>query len=268
MTQLVFTKNEWEELRPQVVKEMKDFLYPYRTAVFEDHGTHGEGWGSGSYLRLGTNIYILTNEHVTAVRCVKRMLTHQFNGQETIRRIVGNHVDYGAPLDLGLLPIDMAAWSESSNHSKGIEIEQLALAHTPVEGELMTFTGFAGDNVDFYFNTLFSEATCYTAREKQLPDHVDINSRFHFGMDYQPNLATDIIGNSGLPKPPGLSGSTVWNTGVVEAKMRGIPWTPDCARVTGIIWGWPSSDGCLVATRVEYLRAFLLDAARILGCGV
>ena len=30
--------------------------------------------------------------------------------------------------------------------------------------------------------------------------------------------------------------------------------------VTGVVWGWPSSVGCLVATRAEYLRSFLLEA--------
>lgn len=31
----------------------------------------------------------------------------------------------------------------------------------------------------------------------------------------------------------------------------------DTAEVTGIVWGWPSSSACLLATKVEFLRRFL-----------
>jgi hypothetical protein len=51
-----------------------------------------------------------------------------------------------------------------------------------------------------------------------------------------------------------------WDTGFGKAKLMGQPWTPDMARVTGVVWGWPSGAGCLVATRAEYLRSFLLGA--------
>lgn len=263
---LLFTEEEWAAALPDVVQRMSDFLKPYRAPIYEDCDSYGQGWGSGSYIRLGGKVFILTNEHVSRVRGDGKILTYQFYGQDDIRQFVGNHVEYPAPLDLGLLPVDMTAWSDLTNGSKAIDIDKIALAHTPVPGELMTFTGFAGDNVNFHFDTVCAEGTCYTARETQLPTHPDINPRFHFGMEYRPDLATKIMGTNGLPRPPGLSGSTVWNTAFVEAKMRGRPWTPDMARVTGIVWGWPSSDGSLVATRVEYLRAFLLDVVH--GCGV
>lgn len=262
--EFLFTEDEWGAVRKDVVRQMTDFLRPYRTPIFEHLDDYGRGWGSGSYIKLGSHVFILTNEHVSRVR-EEKVLTHQFNGQDDIRRIVGNHIEYPAPLDIGLLPVDMAAWADPDNDSKAIDIEQIALAHTPVPWELLTFTGFAGDKVDFHFNVLCAEGTCYTAREAQLPTHPDIDQRFHFGIDYRPDLAIDVIGTGGLPRPPGLSGSVVWNTGFVEAKMRGMKWTPDMARVTGIVWGWPSNEGCLVATRIEYLRSFLLDAVHMLG---
>lgn len=36
--------------------------------------------------------------------------------------------------------------------------------------------------------------------------------------------------------------------------------TPGLARVTGLVWGWPSDVGCIVATPSEYVRRFLLTA--------
>lgn len=257
---LLFTETEWNTAMPGVVKAMTEYLRPYRTPIYKHCDTYGEGWGSGSYLRLGDKIFILTNEHVAAVREQGVVLANQFDAQEDIRRIIGNHTAYTSPLDLALLPVDMAAWSNATNMSKAIEIEQISVAHDPVRGELLTFAGFAGQSVAFYFNTLFVRSTCYTAREIDLPADDRFSSRFHFGLDYRPDLATTVIGDRGLPLPPGLSGSSVWNTNFVAAKMGGIEWTPELAEVTGVVWGWPSSHACLVATRAEYLRSFLLGA--------
>lgn len=264
MTELLFTKDEWSAAIPKVVEEMTAYLRPYRTAIYEHHAAsgddeeHGTGWGSGSYLRLGDKVFILTNEHVSCVRRQNRVLAHQFDGQEDIRRIVGDHVEYPYPLDLALLPVDMTAWDDLSNLSKTIGVDRIALAHDPVEGEILTFTGFAGERVSFRFRTVLAQGTCYTAREAVLPQSDQFSPRFHFGIEYRPDLATDVIDRAGLPDPHGFSGSTVWNTGFVAAKMEGVSWSPDMAKVTGVIWGWPSGNALLVATRAEYLRSFLL----------
>jgi hypothetical protein len=137
-----------------------------------------------------------------------------------------------APWDLALLPVNMDAWSDPLNASKAIEIDQIAIAHAPGQTELLTFNGFSGSNVKFYWNTLFAKGTCYTARETELPQDDRFSTRYHFGLDYRPDLASIINGNEGFPLPPGLSGSTVWNTGFVEAKMRGVTWTPEFTKVT------------------------------------
>ncbi len=113
----------------------------------------------------------------------------------------------------------------------------------------MSFVGFPGDDVRFFFETITAKAQCLTGPEVELsPGDDRFSSRFHFGRDYNPNLSNDGIGNKGLSRPPGLSGSTVWNTCFVEAKVCGIAWTPEMAKVTGAVWGWPSNFGCLVAT--------------------
>lgn len=257
---LLFSREEWDAAVSRVVADMTDYLRPYRAAIYEDKQDHGVGWGSGSYLRLRDRIVILTNEHVAVAREQGRILGHQFDGQEDIRAIVGNHVAHPFPLDLALLPVDMSAWAEDTNKSKGIEIDQILVGHDPVPTELLTFTGFAGENVSFHFDTLFAKGTCYTAREIAVPADERFSSRFHFALDYRPEAASSVSGKDGLPLPPGLSGSTVWNTGFVAAKILGIQWTQELARVTGVIWGWPSEHACLIATRAEFLRSFLLGA--------
>ena len=215
--ELLFSKEEWDVASRRVVADMTDHLRPYRTAIYEHKQDYGDGWGSGSYLRLLDRIVILTNEHVAVAREQGRILGHQFDGQEDIRRIVGNHVSHLFPLDLALLPVDMRAWGEDTNRSKGIEIDQIMLGHGPVPTELLTFTGFAGENVSFHFNTLVAKGTCYTAREIALPADEMFSSRVHFALDYRPEVVSSVSGKDGLPLPPGLSGSTVWNTGFVAA---------------------------------------------------
>jgi hypothetical protein len=269
MTELLFTKKEWEAAMPTVVAGMKSFLSSYRTPVFEDH-KEGDGWGSGcgsgSYLQLGKRRFVLTNEHVAGIRRKGRLLGYQFLNQDDLHRVVGDHFEYAYPLDLALLPVSDAVWSMKSHGSRTIEIDQIALAHDPCPGELLTFTGFSGNGTHFLFNTLCSEGTCYTAREVDLPvGDSRFNSRFHFGLDYRPDQAVQVDGNSGLRLPPGLSGSTVWNTRFVAAKMAGRTWCAEMAQVTGVVWGWPSSAACLVVTRSEYLRSFLLEVRETLS---
>lgn len=260
--ELVFTKEEWEAAVPAVVAGIRSFLRAYRTPVFKDHGDHGEGWGSGSYIRLGERFFVLTNEHIASVRYQSQPLTHQLLHDDDLYRVVGNHVDHAWPLDLALLPVSAEAWAAKPHGSRAIDIDQIALAHDPVPGELLTFTGFSGEATDFHFNTLHTEGTCYTAREVGLPEDPRFDRQFHFGIDYRPDLAIRADGSRGLPLPPGLSGSTVWNTRFVAAKMARTTWSPEMAQVSGVLWGWPSSIGSLVATRSEYLRSFLLGAGR------
>ena len=184
--------------------------------------------GSGSYLQLGERIFILTNEHVARARREGRRLTHQLEGQSDLRVIRGNHAERAWPFDLALLPVDAEAWANTSHQSRAISLDQIALAHLPAVGEVFTFVGFSGQETQFHFGTMFSTATCYTAREVKLPEDDRFNNRFHLGLDYRPDLAETVIGNKELPLPPGLSGSTLWNTRFVEAKMSNAPWTPSC----------------------------------------
>jgi hypothetical protein len=258
--ELLFEKEEWDAAMPSVVEAMTNHLKAFRAPVFEDLGDHCDGWGSGSYLQFGERIFILTNEHVACARQSGRKLIHQFFGQDDFRLIVGDHAEQGWPLDLALLPVDGEAWRASSNQSRAIGLDQISLAHSPVTGEIFTFTGFSGQEAKFYFDTMLYTGTCSTAREVELPGDERLDSRFHFGLDYRPDLAKPVMGDKGLPLPPGLSGSTVWNTRFVEARMAKRSWTPDLAVVTGVVWGWPSAAGCVVATRAEYLRSFLLGA--------
>lgn len=256
---LLFSKEEWEAAMSTLTAEMTDYLKKYRTPVFIDHGDHGQAGGSGAFIELAGRKYVLTNEHVARLRR-SNQLGFRFDGQEDMPRVIGDHIEKGPPWDLALLPVGDGVWSSLEHRSALIQEDQIALAHTPCQGEIFAVTGFAGERTNFLFKEMQFESTTSLAREVELADHDEIDHRFHFGLDYRPDLATSIVGNQGLPKPPGLSGSTVWNTCFVEAKARGLQWTPDLAKIAGVVWGWPSGQGALVATKAEHVRSFLLGA--------
>jgi hypothetical protein len=263
---LLFTEEEWNKSMPEVVQAMTEHLRPYCTLISQDRGDHAKPWGTGTYLRLRGSMFILTNEHVAAARSGGQRLIYQLHGSNDLFGITGNHVAKECPLDLAILPAQFG-WDQSKHHAKAICVDQISIGHDPVPGELFTFYGFAGKRSGFHFGTLISRGTCSTSREVELPEDDRFNSRFHFGVDYLPDLATTVLGTEGLPSPPGLSGSAVWNTGFVEARIRGIAWSPDFARVTGVIWGWPSGLACLVATRAEFVRSFMLGFDKVADSG-
>lgn len=93
-------------------------------------------------------------------------------------------------------------------------------------------------------------------QETDLPSDRDLfKPDYHFSLEYKPDKAVCLKeGNRSQPNPPGLSGSLVWNTHSVEFFNNQLEWSPEAAEVTGIVWGWPSSNACLVATRVEHIR--------------
>lgn len=258
--QLLFTEAEWNEEVPKVVRAMHEYVATFLVPVSKYLGEYGELWGSGTYLKLAERTFILTNEHVARVRSTTQLL-HQLCDQDDLHHIRGDHLCFGWPLDIALLPVTKSIWEAPGHRAKAITADMISIAHEPAPTELLTFAGFSGDRSQFRFNTLITPGTSSTAREVPLPTDNRFNARFHFAIDYKPDLATNVVGSHSLPCPPGMSGSAVWNTGFVESRMAGESWTPEWARITGIVWAWLSSSGCIVATRSEYVRSFLLSVS-------
>lgn len=262
---LPFTKEEWAAAAANVTRQMFEYVAPFCTAISQHRGDHGEAWGTGSFLRFGNGAVILTNEHVAEVRSAENHLIYPLGNDDEMHFVRGNHVSYGWPFDIALLPVAKEIWSGGKHRAKAITPDLIALAHNPVPNELLMFAGFSDKRSGFYFDTLVSRGTTSLSREVPLPTDERFNSRFHFGLDYRPEFATKAVGSTDLPYPPGFSGSAVWNTRFVETKMADKKWTPELAQVTGLVWGWPDKIGHIVATRSEYIRSFLLTAPDVLA---
>ena len=166
-----------------------------------------------------------------------------------------------APVDVAIAPIDDRVWAKTAAEHRAtpIPFSRFATSHRPVLGELLFMVGYSGVRSAFLFGTLVSRGTPYLTQETPLLADYG-NTDYHFAIHYLPDRAISPAERpEGLPTPPGLSGSLVWNTRFMECTQAGLNWDPAQAQVTGIIWGWPSAGGCLVATKVEHLG--LLDLA-------
>ncbi len=237
-----------------VVQKMFEHVMPFTTPISKVlEKDYGEHLGSASFFSINDKRYLITNEHV-ANKLKYSSLAHQFYKSDCVVRLVNPMCVKEYPCDVAVSKIAEKAWKTCEHKSQAIPIERFLDKHEPVDGELLFMIGYSGDRAAFHFGTLVSPATPYLTQEVDFPTNIG-NFDCHFAINYKPDLATSVDGNTrGLPKPHGISGSLVWNTKFVECQQQQKEWYPEYAKVTGIIWGWPSSDACLLATRIEHMN--------------
>lgn len=63
-----------------------------------------------------------------------------------------------------------------------------------------------------------------------------------------------------LPNPKGRSGSLLWNTRYLETVQAGLEWTPEKARLCGVIWYVLDKPDVVFANRIEVARQSLHGA--------
>lgn len=258
---------DWKQACATVATAMQahvePVVTPLSTVIRDEDGkpTEGRLLGTGSYISaLGTTM-LITNEHNLA-KLQTNSIGAQFRGNDKVFMVHSPCYSSRYPWDVGFSRIDPRVWTlqELQPHTaEAIPESRLAPAHQPVDNELLFFMGYAWQGSTFLYDTLLSRGTPYMMREVPLPEGWG-EERFHFAIDYRPDLAETVGRGAGLPRPDGFSGSLVWNTHYVECVTQGKTWSPEYAEVTGIVWGWPSSTACLIATRIEHVRSFLLHA--------
>lgn len=258
---------DWEIECGTVVRAMQSFVAPYVTPISKViSDDEGRLLGTGSYIEMLGQRLLITNEHN-----VKALETHslglQLHGNDGVFKLHNSAPGLALPVDCAYSLISDHIWSTQAelqpHQARAVPGSRIAIAHMPVENELLFFRGYAGENSKFYFDTLLSTATSYLTRETPLLAGWG-NARFHFALHYPPTKAISLDPRFTLPVPKGFSGSLVWNTRYVECVTQGIPWSPEEAQVTGIVWGWPPETASILCTRVEYLRSFLTTALAVM----
>lgn len=256
-------RQEWDDYSRKVTEEMREYAWPFVASILRVHSLEEASLlGSGTYLQLLDNSYLLTNQHVAAERRT-HSLAHLLADEEFALGISGVFQALSDPVDAAVCRIEQGVWNSGKTMKRAVPIACLAQKHEPVERELLFMMGFSGER--FYFSNLVESAcptaTPYCTQESVVPE--ELKSDFHFGLRYSTERAVSLDASGrGLPDPHGFSGSAVWNTRAVEYLLSGRRWTPENAEVTGMVRRWSDRHACLLATRIEFVRSFLLQALR------
>lgn len=248
-------EDKWKEICSDTLERMKDHVEPFITPIWKYINENDiELHGSGSYFENCHGKFIITNEHVAKYNQNYR-LTHAFRGSDEILNIRKPFISQISPIDVALSQIESDIWLQHRCQAEAIPIKRFATKHAPVEHELLFFAGFSGERSRVIFNNCISRGTPFLTQECLFPEHIEYADQiYHLSIPYPPELAETSESSTSLPDPHGFSGSLLWNTKRVECKRNEIDWDPSMAEVTAIIWGWPSSSVCILATRIEHIN--------------
>jgi hypothetical protein len=247
--------SEWDEVCRETTQAMAayvpQFMTPISHEITDAEGRlEGELDGTGSYLNIGNATFLLTNEHVAA-RLAQWRLCHMFNGSDQVFAVRGNFASVSQPVDAAIARVDMTNEAAAAG---AVPLSLYANSHQAIEGELLFIAGYPGQRSAFWYGTLISPLTPYLTQEDVEQSKV-LDAR-HFAVPWLPDRARSVSsGSPGLSLPPGMSGSLVWNTRRVEFHQSDQPWSPQEARVTGLVFSWSTCKNWVYATKVEYLRS-------------
>lgn len=257
------TREEFETIALKVTDRMREYIYPYIASIStEIERNVGDHLGTGLYLRIRNETYLLTNEHVArSIR--KTPLAHQLLEGEGATRVMNSFQVAPHPYDMALTRIESAAWNNQKNMRRALDVSHVGGKHDPENRDFLFMLGYSGQRSYFSptFEMLVNKGTPYLTQEAE--DRPEALPEMFFAIPYRPELARSLDPKGAhLPDPHGFSGSPVWDTNFQRCMLSERRWAPEESRVTGIIVRWLEATGHLVAVRVEFIAEFLLHALR------
>lgn len=257
----LMSQNEWNDLCSATSQAMTGYVPKFMTPISRVISCdEGELEGTGSFLAIDGTTFLLTNEHVAAA--LKRQpLAVKFCGNDQFFVLRSDFAVITAPTDAAIARVDMSGAASATP----VPLSLCANHHQPAEGELLFIAGYPGQRSKFMYKTLFSPLTPYLTQEDLAQTAVlDIH---YFAVPWLPDRAWSLDERSpGLSLPPGMSGSLVWNTRRVEFLRSHRHWSPEDARVTGMVFGWSACANWVYATKVEHLRSAFPQLIQVLAC--
>lgn len=242
---------------------MGDFVDAFVTAItsipLEDtRDPPGDHRGTGWITEIGGHPLLCTCEHVARFQR-KCVLGYSCFGGE-------NGISVGRQFTCNPLPLDFAvaslerSWGVITHQGKCISQSMISRSHAPAESEYLYFYGFPGSDAITAYGEHRIRGTGVFLHEVDfnpavLAEEPLANPKMHITMSLSPAHAVPLTPATGdLPLPDGMSGSALWNTRYREVTDSGRDWTPEDARVTGIVWGASQKSGVVLATRIEHFR--------------
>jgi hypothetical protein len=244
----------WNALCDKVADMMKVHTRPFVTPLVQDVTGMPPAIGTGTFIYHANMKKILTCEHVAN----SQPHEHEFHGHQCLLKLpVSWHMD--ATKDAAVATVPTSHWNSVSHNASPLPLSRFDRKHEPVEGEVLFFRGFAGQNATLQIGWSSLIATGYCSQEKQGSGDNNI-----FEILWNPQGTTVSTGTSQEVRskfqynnPGGFSGSLVWNTRFVEKGCDLSTWSPQDALVTGLLRRWDFNTKTLLAWRVQHLLAWL-----------
>jgi hypothetical protein len=271
----VISKQQWDIFSTGVRDQMAAHVAPYSTPIaYSEPGTgRANIQGTGSYFAFLGRAYVLTNAHVAQPGAA--YLAHLLGPTD-------DYVGFTRQWKLERWPVDVALNQigaiEGDANGPVITPANMDVRYGPIQHELLFWLGYPGStairhepvtdlNVRYNWFGGPLESRAVPILVQAVPDNLGPLDSFdvsiHVALHY-PSSALQKVGEQlqDLPNPKGMSGSLLWDTKAVACEMSGVSWSPARARVCGILWGAHSKPEVVVATRIEHVRATLLQFLR------
>jgi hypothetical protein len=264
-------RDEWERVSCQVRDQMAKHVWPTVTSISQtDDGSRGASWGTGNYVWLRDAPYLLTNAHVVE-DAVGSHLAHLPGPTDDYVGCYNAFLADPWPIDTALMRLG-DEWSRTTRAA--IPASNLANRYEPAQHELLFWIGFPGSTATRHepVTDLNRRYTWFgsplkspgfpmltQAVEESVPNLPGYDPCFHVALHY-PAKALQHPGEAEreVPNPKGMSGSLLWDTRFVADTKEAIEWSPDHARVCGLIWAAHTKPEIVIATRIEHVRPALL----------
>jgi hypothetical protein len=220
--------------------------------VSDDEGTFE---GTGTIIELGGEVLLATAEHV-----ISKIESSGFQGvaySSGDKKLYSRAPEFfkkNAAIDVAFARIRRPMQPESDRAPCPERL--IAKSAEGVERDLLFIHGFPGRYSQFFRMTDgIHSKTLPFGSGPGTPKWSKFDPAIHFAISYDPKYNQGMDGKPvELPDPHGLSGVAVWNTRRAEV---GTNWTPDDARIAGMIQQWDQDGQCLIATRIEHILQFL-----------
>lgn len=262
---------EKERIFMDVIDRMKQHTAHSITQVCGNFDEEtGELLGTGTFFELRNSLYLLTAQHVaeelyTNTKDGKRKfaagLSHSVGNNQRMRWFPNPWITWNKPQDIAVTRLDPIVLDGTD--CIPLQSNHLALNSETLDDDDIYFVhGWPGKQS--HYTTFFGRGVM----SKSLPyggwlvtaNLSDFDKTTHFPISYPPDELIDEQGNATtLPDPHGLSGSVLWK---INRKGNGDAWTPNMARVVGLVQGFNHDWRCLVVTRIEYVKGILLHTLR------
>lgn len=264
---------EWRRINLDVRDQMAPYVFPFVTPISRKAGDErGFAWGTGNYINLRGKAYVLTNEHVARQTSIES-LGHLPGPDDEYRRFRNPWLSMPDPDDTAISRLNESM--DSTSKRALVAANFFDSVCNPVENELFFMLGFpsstAGRNdpilehrlqQNWFNGPIDSPALPFVTQEFRDENrsivyvgapHIAVHYPTYANRDASETLAE-------LPNPHGMSGSLLWDTKRVACLNAGRAWSPEDARVCGLVCR--ASEDAVLAVRIELVRETLLFLLR------